>query len=139
MHFHEFYVKNNPCNSLNCAPETEMLRLYFSVKLMCHFILFSAVIPVAAAIMTPVPLLTALIIMKVRDVCTQKSKILIDSPLDSEDSHGKNGSIVKTSKLEGEDPENESRCPLRNIFPDEVKESESKMKLVGSDANENIA
>ena len=99
-------------------------------------------IPVAAAIMTPVPLLTALIIMKIRDVCTQKSKILIDqdSPLDSEDSHDKNGSIVKTSKnLEGEDLENESRCPLRNIFPDEVKESESKMKLVGSDANENIA
>ena len=56
----------------------------------------------------------------------------------SEDSHEKNGSIVKTSKLEGEDPENESRCPLRNIIPD-VKESESKMKLVGSDANENIA
>ena len=107
---------------------------------MCHFILFSAVIPVAAAIMTPVPLLTALIIMKVRDVCTQKSKILIDqdSPLDSEDSHDKNGSIVKNPKLEGEDPENESRCPLRNIIPD-VKESESKMKLVGSDANENIA
>ena len=78
--------------------------------------------------------------MKVRDVCTQKSKILIDqdSPLDSEDSHDKKGSIVKTSKLEGEDPENESRCPLRNIIPD-VKESESKMKLVGSDANENIA
>ena len=102
---------------------------------------FSAVIPVAAAIMTPVPLLTALIILKVRDVCTQKSKILIDqdSPLDSEDSHDKNGSIVKTSKnLEGEDLENESRCPLRNIIPD-VKESESKMKLVGSDANENIA
>ena len=75
--------------------------------------------------MTPVPLLTALIIMKVRDVCTQKSKILIDqdSPLDSEDSHDKNGSIVKTSKLEEEDPENESRCPLRNIFPDEVKEA----------------
>ena len=97
-------------------------------------------IPVAAAIMTPVPLLTALIIMKVRDVCTQKSKILIDqdSPLDSEDSHDKNGSIVKNPKLEGEDPENESRCPLRNIIPD-VKESESKMKLVGSDANENIA
>ena len=91
--------------------------------------------------MTPVPLLTALIIMKVRDVCTQKSQILIDqdSPLDSEDSHDKKGSIVKTSRLEGEDPENESRCPLRNIFPDEVKESESKMKLVGSDANENIA
>merc|ERR1712172_412669 len=87
----------------------------------------AAVIPVAAAIMTPVPLLTALIIMKVRDVCTEKSKILIDqdSPLDSEDSHDKNGSIVKTSKLEREDPENE-----RNIFPDEVKESESKMKLV---------
>ena len=108
---------------------------------MRHFILFSAVIPVAAAIMTPVPLLTALIIMKVRDVCTQKSKILIDqdSPLDSEDSHDKNGSIVKNSKLEGEDPENESRCPLRNFLPDEVKESESKQKLVGSDANENIA
>merc|ERR1712008_317525 len=101
----------------------------------------AAVIPVAAAIMTPVPLLTALIIMKVRDVCTQKSQILIDqdSPLDSEDSHDKKGSIVKTSRLEGEDPENESRCPLRNIFPDEVKDSESKMKLVGSDANENIA
>ena len=81
-------------------------------------------IPVAAAIMTPVPLLTALIIIKVRDVCRQKSKILIDqdSPLDSEDSHEKNGSIVKIGK-----------------FPDEVKESESKMKLVGSDANENIA
>ena len=78
--------------------------------------------------------------MKVRDVCTQKSKILIDqdSPLDSEDSHDKNGSIVKNSKLEGEDLDNESRCPLRNIIPD-VKESESKMKLVGSDANENIA
>ena len=91
--------------------------------------------------MTPVPLLTALIIMKVRDVCTQKSKILIDqdSPLDSEDSHDKNGSIVKNPKLEGEDPENESRCPLRNFLPDEVKESESKQKLVGSDANENIA
>ena len=75
-------------------------------------------IPVAAAIMTPLPLLTALIIMKIRDMCTQKSKILID---DSEESHEKNGSIIKTAK-----------------FPDEVKESESKMKLVG-DANENIA
>ena len=54
----------------------------------------------------------------------QKSKILIDkdSPLDSEDSHDKNGSIVKTGK-----------------FPDEVKESESKMTLDGSDANEIIA
>ena len=73
--------------------------------------------------------------------CAPDTEILIDqdSPLDSEDSHDKNGSIVKTSKnLEGEDLENESRCPLRNIIPD-VKESESKMKLVGSDANENIA
>ena len=70
-----------------------------------------------------------------------ETEILIDqdSPLDSEDSHDKNGSIVKNSKLEGEDPENESRCPLRNFLPDEVKESESKQKLVGSDANENIA
>ena len=74
--------------------------------------------------------------------CAPETEILIDqdSPLDSEDSHEKNGSIVKTSKnLEGEDPENESRCPLRNFLPDEVKESESKQKLVGSDANENIA
>ena len=73
--------------------------------------------------------------------CAPETEILIDqdSPLDSEDSHDKNGSIVKNSKLEGEDPENESRCPLRNFLPDEVKESESKMKLVGSDANENIA
>ena len=69
-----------------------------------------------------------------------ETEILIDqdSPLDSDDSHDKKGSIVKNPKLEGEDPENESRCPLRNIIPD-VKESESKMKLVGSDANENIA
>merc|ERR1712241_686671 len=36
----------------------------------------TAVIPVAAATMTPLPLLTALIIMKIRDFCTEKGKFL---------------------------------------------------------------
>jgi len=84
----------------------------------------AAVIPVAAAIMTPVPLLTALIIKKIRDVCTQRSKILINEQEDC--CHERNGSIIKTTKLPDISAEKE------------VKESESTMKLVG-DANENIA
>jgi len=85
----------------------------------------AAVIPVAAAIMTPLPLLTALIIMKVRDVCTQRSKILINDQDQDDSCHEQNGSIIKTTKLP--DITNEK----------EVHESESTMKLVG-DANENI-
>ena len=82
---------------------------------------FSAVIPVAAATMTPLPLLTALIIMKIRDFCTEKkAKVPINDDLDNHDS------IIKTTKL-----------PIEENLS--VKESDSKMKLViNGDANENI-
>ena len=58
---------------------------------------FSAVIPVAAATMTPLPLLTALIIMKIRDFCTEKkAKVPINDDLDN---HDIRDSIIKTTKL----------------------------------------
>merc|ERR1719273_2337918 len=81
----------------------------------------TAVIPVAAATMTPLPLLTALIIMKIRDFCTEKkAKVPINDDLDNHDS------IIKTTKL-----------PIEENLS--VKESDSKMKLViNGDANENI-
>jgi len=74
----------------------------------------TAVIPVAAATMTPLPLLASLIILKIRDHCQAKTKI----PLSDEDD--RMTSIIKTAKV-----------------IDEVKESESKMKLVNGDANDN--
>ena len=63
--------------------------------------------------------------MKVRDVCTQRSKILINDQDQDDSCHEQNVSIIKTTKLP--DITNEK----------EVHESESTMKLVG-DANENI-
>merc|ERR1719273_2867796 len=81
----------------------------------------TAVIPVAAATMTPLPLLTALIIMKIRDFCTEKGKVPINDDLDN---HDIRDSIIKTTKL-----------PIEEKA---VKESESRMKLViNGDANEN--
>ena len=89
----------------------------------CQYLLsfFSAVIPVAAATMTPLPLLTALIIMKIRDFCTEKGKVPINDDLDN---HDIRDSIIKTTKL-----------PIEEKA---VKESESRMKLdINGDANEN--
>merc|ERR1712079_595287 len=81
----------------------------------------TAVIPVAAATMTPLPLLTALIIMKIRDFCTEKGKVPINDDLDN---HDIRDSIIKTTKL-----------PIEEKA---VKESDSRMKLViNGDANEN--
>lgn len=70
-------------------------------------------IPVAAATMTPLPLLLALIVMKVRDYCMQRSKIPMMDDDESGHEHQNSGSIIK-------------------IMKEEVKESESKIKLVNS-------
>lgn len=78
---------------------------------MTDVFIFLAVIPVAAATMTPLPLLAALVVMKIRDHCVQREKIPISEEEES--------SIIK-------------------VVQDEVKESESKMKLVTQgDANDN--
>lgn len=80
----------------------------------------TAVIPVAAATMTPLPLLAALIIMKIRDYCMQKTKIPLND--DDQDRHG---DIIKPSKV----------LDVKDL--NEFKESESRVKLVSGDANDN--
>ena len=70
-------------------------------------------IPVAAATMTPLPLLALLIIVKIKDLFNKKELIPINDDEDSTD-------IIKTKKATVD-----------------VKESESHMKLVNGDANDN--
>ena len=79
--------------------------------------LLSAVIPVAAATMTPLPLLAALIVLKIKEAaCTRKDKL----PLDQDES---SSSIIKT----------------KTVLREEVKDSESTLQLVqnASNANDN--
>ena len=78
----------------------------------------SAIVPVAAATMTPLPLLAALIVMKVRDCLVQKEKLPNITGESDQDV-----SIIKTKKMDHEM---------------KMEESESKVKLVANgDANEN--
>merc|ERR1712141_282545 len=78
----------------------------------------TAVIPVAAATMTPLPLLTALIFMKVKGYFT------------------KNDST--TSSIDGHTDETESPIIKTKIVLDDMVESESTQKLVNGDANDNL-
>lgn len=76
---------------------------------------FSAVIPVAAATMTPLPLLALLIVVKIRDVFSKKKELI---PINDDDDCATD--IIKTK------------------IANDVKESESQIKLVNNgDANEN--
>merc|ERR1719351_245025 len=78
----------------------------------------TAIVPVAAATMTPLPLLAALIVMKVRDCLVQKEKLPNITGESDQDV-----SIIKTKKMDHEM---------------KMEESESKVKLVANgDANEN--
>lgn len=80
--------------------------------------MISAIVPVAAATMTPLPLLAALIVMKVRDCLVQKEKLPNITGESDQDV-----SIIKTKKMDHEM---------------KMEESESKVKLVANgDANEN--
>ena len=80
----------------------------------------TAIVPVAAATMTPLPLLAALIVMKVRECLIMKEKEKI--PVTEGDDQ--DVSIIKTKKMDHEMI---------------MAESESKVKLVeaNGDANEN--
>jgi len=75
----------------------------------------TAVIPVAAAIMTPFPLLTALVILKVKEYFAKKNLVPIDEDIRDD------SSIIKTK-----------------ISTDDMTESDSTQKLVCGDANENM-
>jgi len=79
----------------------------------------TAVIPVAAATMTPLPLLAALIGLKVRDFFVKKDMIPIDENIDTSDNG--TSSIIKTKMIN-----------------DEMAESDSTQKLVNGDPNENM-
>ena len=81
--------------------------------------MIAAVIPVAAATMTPLPLLAALIGLKVRDFFVKKDMIPIDENIDTSDNG--NSSIIKTKMIN-----------------DEMAESDSTQKLVNGDPNENM-
>ena len=83
------------------------------------FFFILAVIPVAAATMTPLPLLTALIFMKVKGYFT------------------KNDSTT-TSSIDGHTDETESPIIKTKIVLDDMVESESTQKLVNGDANDNL-
>ena len=80
--------------------------------------MITAVIPVAAATMTPLPLLAALIGMKVKDFFVKKNMIPIDENIDTSDNG--TSSIIKTKMIN-----------------DEMAESDSTQKLVNGDPNEN--
>ena len=100
---------------MTCFPTT-----LFAIKRndTCSFSSISAIVPVAAATMTPLPLLAALIVMKVRDCLVQKEKL----PMQESDQEI---SIIKTKKMD-------------NLDGMKMEESESKVKLVANgDANEN--
>ena len=99
---------------LRFSKRAKSIDAYFLKYALMFWLFFTAVIPVAAATMTPLPLLASLIILKIRDHCQAQTKI----PLSDEDD--RMTSIIKTAKV-----------------IDEVKESESKMKLVNGDANDN--
>ena len=83
------------------------------------FFMITAVIPVAAATMTPLPLLAALIGLKVRDFFVKKDMIPIDENIDTSDNG--TSSIIKTKMIN-----------------DEMAESDSTQKLVNGDPNENM-
>ena len=86
-----------------------------------HDFYFSAIVPVAAATMTPLPLLAAFIVMKVRECLIMKEKEKI--PVTEEDDQ--DISIIKTT--------------MKMDHEMIMAESESKVKLVeaNGDANEN--
>jgi len=76
----------------------------------------TAIVPVAAATMTPLPLLAALVIIKIRECFSKGEKLSVTEDKDQ------SVSIIKTKKMDNH----------------EMAESESKVKLVANgDANEN--
>merc|ERR1712223_1417590 len=78
----------------------------------------TAVIPVAAATMTPLPLLAALIFLKVKGYFTKNEST--------------------TSSIDGHTDETESPIIKTKIVLDDMVESESTQKLVNGDANDNL-
>ena len=82
------------------------------------FFFILAVIPVAAATMTPLPLLAALIFLKVKGYFTKKGST--------------------SSSIDGHTDETESPIIKTKIVLDDMVESESTQKLVNGDANDNL-
>ena len=57
----------------------------FYSTMSCNFFFLSAVIPVAAATMTPIPLLMGLIVLKIREYWINRSGGQYQLPIDQED------------------------------------------------------
>ena len=104
-------------NDVACYYPLQMINSSFLMSSF-HVFFILAVIPVAAATMTPLPLLTALIFMKVKGYFT------------------KNDST--TSSIDGHTDETESPIIKTKIVLDDMVESESTQKLVNGDANDNL-
>ena len=102
-----------------CYYPSQMMNSSFLMSSFHVFFFILAVIPVAAATMTPLPLLTALIFMKVKGYFT------------------KNDSTT-TSSIDGHTDETESPIIKTKIVLDDMVESESTQKLVNGDANDNL-
>ena len=105
-------------NDVACYYPLQMMNSSFLMSSFHVFFFILAVIPVAAATMTPLPLLTALIFMKVKGYFT------------------KNDST--TSSIDGHTDETESPIIKTKIVLDDMVESESTQKLVNGDANDNL-